>query len=108
MHRFPASKPFAVLETKENYSIIFEFDSEGHFISRRNGFDGIPEPICPSCNEPIAWCLDMFSFSTLQEDGTHVLRHAQCNWLPSRFTTLRNAAVRITALRRKKEQANAG
>lgn len=106
MHRLPASKPVAVVERDEQHSVIFEFNTEGHFILRRNGFDGTPEPICPECNEPIAWCLDMFTFSTLRDDGTHVLRHAQCNWLPERFTTLRKAAVRITALRRKKENNN--
>jgi hypothetical protein len=40
------------------------------------------EPICPICEEPIRWCLDMFSFTT---GYAHKLAHAHCVWTPEAF-----------------------
>ena len=49
-----------------------------------SGYDGWTEPICPACNEPIQWVLDMASFST-PRNGVYTLMHARCAWTPEAF-----------------------
>ena len=46
------------------------------------GREGWREAVCPVCNEPIQWCLDMFSFTT---GWPHILAHARCVWTPEAF-----------------------
>jgi hypothetical protein len=58
----------------------FQTDDEGHL--EIAGRDGWQEPICPICNEPIRWCLDMFSFTT---GPRHRLAHARCVWTAEAF-----------------------
>lgn len=40
------------------------------------------EPLCAVCDEPIMWCLDMFSFTTGAEKR---LAHARCVWTQEAF-----------------------
>lgn len=60
---------------------------DGKVYCEAGGRDGWAEPICPVCDEPIRWVLDMFSFSTLgaHTPGVHTLLHARCAWLPGAF-----------------------
>lgn len=60
----------------------FEFDDAGVF--HLGGFDGWREAICPICEQPIRWVLDMFSFLSLDK-GTYRLAHARCAWTPEAF-----------------------
>ena len=46
------------------------------------GRDEWREAACPICNEPIRWCLDMFSFTT---GFPHMLAHARCVWTAEAF-----------------------
>lgn len=46
------------------------------------GREGWQEAVCPICDEPIRWCLDMFSFTT---GYPHMLAHARCVWTPEAF-----------------------
>jgi hypothetical protein len=64
-----------------------EFDDEGHLHAR--GTVGWREPICPECNEPIRWCLDMASFTTGRD---HVMAHARCVWRKEAFSRERKLA----------------
>lgn len=34
------------------------------------------EPLCAVCDEPIAWCLDLFTFTPDRQ-----LAHARCAWI---------------------------
>ena len=45
-----------------------------------------PEPICPICEKPIQWCLDMFSFTTGFDAHPFTLAHAHCVWKKEAFT----------------------
>jgi hypothetical protein len=58
----------------------FEFDEDGHFVLQ--GREGWREPICVICGKPIAWVLDMFSFTT---GPPYRLGHARCLWQDSAF-----------------------
>lgn len=48
-----------------------------------------PEAICPRCDKPIQWCLDMFSFTTgdfgTGRDYPFTLAHARCVWAGHAF-----------------------
>jgi hypothetical protein len=64
------------------------FDAAGHL--HQAGNVGWREPICPECDEPIRWCLDMASFTTGPD---HVMAHARCVWRKWAFTEERKRAV---------------
>lgn len=68
-------------------------DDEGHLVMPESA----PEPICPECQEPVKWVLDMFSFSTLSQwdRGGYTLMHARCAWIPSAFTRERTRAKKV-------------
>lgn len=57
------------------------------------GYDDWVEPICPTCNEPIRWVLDMMSFTT-KNGGVFTMTHARCAWTPEGFDTERELAAR--------------
>lgn len=57
-----------------------EFDANGHLFIE--GRDGWQEAVCVICDEPIRWCLDMFSFTT---GFPHGLAHARCVWTGEAF-----------------------
>jgi len=40
------------------------------------------EPLCAVCEQPIQWCLDMFSFTTGPDRR---LAHARCVWTKEAF-----------------------
>lgn len=61
---------------------MFEVDNQGVFFVR---FGDIPEePVCPYCNQPIKWVLDMYSLQTMV-DGKYKLAHARCLWTRDAF-----------------------
>jgi hypothetical protein len=64
----------------------FEFRDDQLWLEGR---DGWREAICPVCNEPIRWCLDMFTFST---GYPYILCHARCSWQPDAFDRQRKLA----------------
>ncbi len=57
-------------------------DDAGHL--RNEGRNGFIEPICPVCDKPIAWVLDMMSFK--HDGGSYVACHAHCVWTGSAFS----------------------
>jgi len=70
-----------------NDPLRFEFDDSG--VLHLRGYDGWREPICPVCGRPIAWVLDMFSFTT---GFDYKLAHARCVWKREAFTRQRRLA----------------
>ena len=64
------------------------FDAAGHL--HLAGRKGWREPICPECDEPIRWVLDMASFTS---GSDHVMAHARCVWRKWAFTEERKRAV---------------
>jgi hypothetical protein len=58
---------------------------------RIQGHKGFVEPICPRCNEPIAWVLDMMSFAR-DDMGGFTAHHARCVWSKDGFTKQRKLA----------------
>jgi len=50
--------------------------------------------ICYVCDEPILWCLDMYSYSCTIP---HKLGHARCLWLPEAFENQGKLAGKIHA-----------
>jgi hypothetical protein len=59
-----------------------EFDDDDTLHLR--GRDGRRHPICPKCDLPIRWVLDMASFAP-DGAGGHVLLHARCAWTQEAF-----------------------
>jgi hypothetical protein len=47
------------------------------------------EPICPLCDKPIQWVLDMQSFTG---PPVKAMAHARCTWRRSAFTNERKRA----------------
>ena len=71
-------------DTTKGIASLCEYTTEGH-LRIRNDYPRTyesAEPICPVCNEPIRFCLDMASFTTGSE---HRLAHAHCVWTPEAF-----------------------
>jgi hypothetical protein len=68
-------------------------ERDGVIRCENSGRLGFVEPICPVCNEPIAWVLDMFSFSN-NDRGTFTLTHARCAWTKNGFRTQERLAQR--------------
>lgn len=50
-------------------------------------WDRLPqEAVCPKCEQPIRWALDMFSFTTgFDEAHPFTLAHARCLWTREAF-----------------------
>lgn len=69
-------------------------ERDGVIRCEMSGWDGFVDPICPVCNEPIRWVLDMASFSTL-EHGVYTLMHARCAWIPEAFDREKREARRV-------------
>lgn len=72
-----------------NDPMRFEFDDDG--VLHLRGREGWREAVCPKCDDPIRWVLDMASFLTL-EDGSYRLAHARCAWIPEAFDAERKKA----------------
>lgn len=60
------------------------FDADDHLVldfSPAN--EDFREPVCPVCEKPIRWVLDMFSFTASARE----LAHARCVWTSDAFAS---------------------
>lgn len=72
------------MSASEERESLFAFDEHG-VLHLRNEYPrtySSVEPVCPICNQPIRWCLDMSSFTTGYD---HRLAHARCVWTREAF-----------------------